>query len=164
MPVGIDNEQNALVKYNKYKVSSKEPVEICSACGLVVNPRWQWLGASPDALITDTKEESFYGGVEVKCPSSKCSKTILEACEDKSFCLEVIDGKPCLKKKHVYYHQIQGIMAVCQLEFLDFVVYLLNDMHVERVYFHKVEWEKNTLPELTSFYFNFLMDTAGSII
>ena len=155
---GIENEQNALVRYHQYKVSINEHVDICSACGLVVNPRWPWLGASPDALISDQQEKSHYGAVEVKCPSSKAVKTIMDACDDKLFCLELIDGKPRLKKNHIYYYQVQGVMAICQLYFLDFVVYLLNDMHVERVYFDNVEWDKNILPELTSFYFKYLME------
>ena len=98
-------------------------MDLCTACGLVVNPKWPWLGASPDGLIYDNAEVSLYGAVEVKCPASKSGMRVLEACSDKLFCLELVDGKPCLKKKHVYYYQTQGVMAICQLEFLDFVVY-----------------------------------------
>ena len=83
--------------------------------------------ASPDALIQDEKEQSVYGGVEVKCPASKSRMTIVEACSDKSFCLELVNGKSCLEKNHVYYHQLQGVMAICQLCFLDFVVYTVSE-------------------------------------
>ena len=143
---GIENEQKALVKYHEYKDENNEHVDICSACGLVVNPMWPWLGASPDALMVDEKEESLYGAVEVKCPASKSGMNILNACSDKSFCLEIVNGKPCLKKNHVYYYQVQGVMAICQLCFVDFVVYTVTDVHIERIYFDKVEWEKCTLP------------------
>ena len=51
-------------------------------------------------------------------------------------------------------------MAICQLEFLDFVVYTVSDIHVERIYFDKEEWERCSLPELTSFYFSFLIDNV----
>ena len=97
-------------------------MDLCAACGLVVNPRWPWLEASPDALVSDAREEPLYGAVEVKCPASKYGKSIVEACGDKSFCLEFVKGKPCPKKKHIYYYQCQGVMAICQLNFIDFVV------------------------------------------
>lgn len=154
---GTENEQNALLRYHQYKDDSNLPVNICSSCGLVVNPKWPWLGASPDALISDEREESVYGAVEVKCPASKSGISVLEACSDKAFCLEIIDGKPSLKKKHIYYYQSQGVMAICQLKFLDFVVFTVSDVYVERIYFNEKEWEC-TLPQLTEFYFEYLMD------
>ena len=157
---GIQNEHNALLRYHQLKCEANEEVDVCAACGLVVNPKWPWLGASPDALIADKKEKSVYGGVEVKCPASKCKSSIIEACDDKSFCLELVNGKPCLKKRHIYYFQAQGVMAICQLEFLDFVVYTLNDIHVERIFFNKIEWDEHILPELSSFYFAYLIGTA----
>ena len=57
--------------------------------------------------------------------------------------MEIVDGKPSLKKKHTYYYQSQGVMAICQLKFLDFVVYTVNDIHiyVQRIYFDEKEWE-----------------------
>ena len=161
---GIENEQKALIKYHEYKDEINEHVALCSACGLVVNPMWPWLGASPDALILDKREESMYGAVEVKCPASKSGMSIINACSDKSFCLEIVNGKPCLKKNHVYYYQVQGVMAICQLCFVDFVVYTVSDVHVERIYFSKVEWEKCTLPELTTFYFNYLMPDTVTVL
>ncbi len=89
---GIDNEQKALVGYHNLKEEINQHVDLCAACGLVVNPKWPWLGASPDAHIYDNAEASLYGAVEVKCPSSKSGMSVLEACNDKSFCLELIDG------------------------------------------------------------------------
>ncbi len=98
--------------------------------------------------------------------------SIINACSDKSFCLKIVNGKPCLKKNHVYYYQVQGVMAICQLCFVDFVVYTVSDIHdtvsdtvsVERNYFSKVEWEKCTLPELTTFYFNYLMPDTVTVL
>ena len=159
---GIENEQKGLIKYHEYKDEINKHVALCSACGLVVNLMWPWLGASPDALILDKREESMYGAVEVKCPASKSGMSIINACSDKSFCLEIVNGKPCLKKNHVYYYQVQGV--ICQLCFVDFVVYTVSDVHVERIYFSKVEWEKCTLPELTTFDFNYLMPDTVTVL
>ena len=99
-----DNEQKALVRYHNLTEEINQHVDLCTACGLVVNPKWPWLGASPDGLIYDNAEVSLYGAVEVNCPASKSGMSVLEACSDKLFCLELVNGKPCLKKKHVYYY------------------------------------------------------------
>jgi hypothetical protein len=80
---GIENEQKALVKYHEYKDEINEHIALCSACGLVANPMWPLLGASPDALILDKREESMYGAVEVKYPASKSGMSIINACSDK---------------------------------------------------------------------------------
>ena len=85
-------------------------VDVCLSCGLVVNPKWPWLRASPDALIYDKGEASMYGAVEVKCQAYKAGMSIMEACQaDKSFCLEIVNGKASLKKNHNYNHQCQGL-------------------------------------------------------
>ena len=154
---GTENEHTALLRYHEYK-QKNDPVEICYACGLVVNPKWPWLGSSPDALISDAKEKNVYGAAEVKCPASKADISIMEACNDKLFCLELKNGKPSLKKAHVYFFQSQGVMAICQLSWLDFIVYTRSDLHVERIYFDELELKEKVLPQLTCFYFDYLMN------
>jgi hypothetical protein len=59
--------------------------ELCCSCGLVVNPKWPWLGASQDSLAKDLNEQNKYGAMEVKCPASEANLTITDACQDKSF-------------------------------------------------------------------------------
>lgn len=151
---GKDNEQNALIQYYE---SLDNQVKICECVGLVVNPKWSWLGASPDALAFTSQEPSPYGGVEIKCPSSKINMTIAEACQDKNFYLSCINGQVALKQKHQYYYQLQGIMAICQLQWIDFVVYTVVDIHVERVYFDFQNWKDNMLPNLTKFFFDYIL-------
>jgi hypothetical protein len=102
-------------------------------------------------------EPSCYGAVETKCPSSKINLTVSEACEDTHFYLEYKEGKASLKRDHIYFHQLQGVMAICQLSWIDFVVYTVKDLHVERIYFDVLKWENNMLPKLTDFYFMFLL-------
>ena len=67
---GIDNEQKALDRYHNLKEEINQHVDLCAACGLVVNPKWPWLGASPDVLTCDNAEVSLYGAVEVAKVSS----------------------------------------------------------------------------------------------
>ncbi len=70
-----------------------QAVALCSFCGLVVNGKFPWLGASPDFLVHDKHEvSSQFGLVEVKCHFSKKDQTIKEYCKDPKFCLADIDG------------------------------------------------------------------------
>ena len=34
-------------------------IELCYSCGLVVNPKWPWLGASPESLAKDNNDVLF---------------------------------------------------------------------------------------------------------
>ena len=66
-----------------------------------------WLGASPDAWVTDPSAVNVNGLAEFKCPYTKADKLPEEACEDAGFCCLMIDGKLQLKRNHTYYHQVQ---------------------------------------------------------
>ena len=89
--------------------------------GLVINPRWPWLGASPDGLVLQDGET--VGAVEIKCPYSKRDMPISEACAERSFFLEMKSLSPSLKEKHAYHYQCQGVMNILGLKWLDFIVY-----------------------------------------
>ena len=155
---GKDNEAEAVKQYLTVKQNSECHVNVCSSCGLIVNCSFPWLGASPDFLIHDMQEQASPLGLgEVKCPFSKKDNTIAEACEDPNFFLGILNGKVSLKRKHAYYYQIQGSMATLHLQWADFVVYTKKDLHVERVYFDNDLWEKIMVPELTSFYFEYVL-------
>ena len=104
MPVslqwGIENESNAVEKYKNLR--NKENLEVKS-CGLVVSPRWPWLGCSPDGIVVE-------GGtvvrcVEIKCPYSKKAVTVLDAVNgDKRFFLKNTTSGLKLKDKHEYFY------------------------------------------------------------
>ena len=113
--------------------------------------------ASPDFLVGDSKEAFPYGIGEVKCPFSKREMTIEKACAtDTTFYLTFCNGKVTLKQNHAYYYQVQGIMATLRTKWSDFIVLTNKGLHVERIYFDSVFWEGKMLPELTSFYFQYL--------
>ena len=61
---GIQNEKKAFEEYAIKLNLNKTKLE---NVGLIINPRWPWLGASPDALVDSDKVQLF----EVKCPSTK---------------------------------------------------------------------------------------------
>ena len=37
--------------------------------------------------------------------------------------MELISGRPCLKKKHKYFYQCQGVIAITQTKVMDFIIY-----------------------------------------
>ena len=153
---GKDNESAATKKYCEWKGEMKERVRVCSSCGLFVNRNHPCLGASRDLVLCDDQENSPFGIGEIKSPYSKKDMTVVEACKDKNFCMEVKDGRPTLENNHIYFFQVQGAMATLHLQWADFIVYIRKDLYVERIYFDKDLWEEIMFPELTNFYFTYI--------
>lgn len=147
---GKENEKHAIKCYEDITSNT------VTKCGFIVNPKFPWLGASPDGLISLNNE--CYKILEVKCPFTKRDVSIKESCLDKSFCLKMENSTPKLKDSHIYYYQCQGLMAVTETLELDFMVYTDIDTHVEKIKFDALRWEGCFLPRLTKFYFDFLMD------
>ena len=50
----------------------------------------------------------------MKCPESKFRVTPVEAYSDPNFFLQLIDGKPRLKRNHHYYAKVQGQLGRIQ--------------------------------------------------
>ena len=153
---GKDKEVKAIQEYYKLKRKHGKNVDICASCGFVVNLKFPWLGASPDFLVFDSTEATSLGIGEVKCPFSKKNLSIDDACNDKNFFLEKLNGKVTLKKSNNYFYQIQGCMATLDVTWCDFVVFTNIDLHVERIYFDNEFWQK-VVPELSSFYSEYML-------
>ena len=79
--------------------------------GLVITPKYPWLGASPDGILTCDCHD--VGVLEVKAPSSLQGTTMMEKSrEDGMFCLQVAEGKLSLKRDHQYYYQVNYLTSV----------------------------------------------------
>ena len=63
---GNEKEKVALDMYKKS--NCKHDLEIVES-GLIINPQWPWLGASPDGVLVSNGR--VVGGIEIKCPFSK---------------------------------------------------------------------------------------------
>ena len=117
-------------------------------CGFIIHPTQGWLGASPDAHVTDP---SCYvvGIAKFKCPYIKRDKTPFDACADVDFCGECVDGKFRLKQGHLYQHQVQLQLYVGGdlYSFCDFGVYTPAGIATERIY-PSWEWEMQCVPKL----------------
>ena len=146
---GLDNEPRVVEQYKKLQNVKVEK------CGLVINPKWPWLGCSPDGIVNEK-------AIEIKCPFSKKDLTIIEACADKSFFCTLENDQPKLKRTHVYYFQCQGIMAITGLQEIDFIVYTNKGLNVETIKFDERNWNLVWLPKLTEFYFEFISKSLFS--
>ena len=145
---GRENETRARERYTKYMANAGYNIKVLQS-GLVVNPSFPWLGASPDGKIIDSK--AGLGLLEIKCPMSFRDIDPLDACSDNTFYCRLVDGKPMLKRGHTYYYQIQGQMGTCGAQWCDFVVYTKKGMIVSRVKFEEDFWF-DMFTKLTNFY------------
>lgn len=98
-----------------------------SLTGLWVNPKFPFIGCSPDGLVGDNglleikSSKIFHDHTIEKVINGKqrilVSKDIL-----KRQCFVIQDNKCNLKKLHSYYYQIQCQLLVAERQFCDFVL------------------------------------------
>lgn len=143
---GHVNEKNAKKMYiNKTKSHLHD-------IGLVVNPAFQFLGASPNAVVCNGSESSI---LEVKCPYSARDLTIMEAAENiKGFCLENKSGNVKLMKNYKQYYQVQGQLLITDAPYCNFVVYIRHDLYIKRV-MPDESMMLSMLEKLLSFYIDY---------
>ena len=100
---------------------------IISDSGLNIDPRWPYLGASPDGIVYC--KCCGRGACEIKCPYAYRNSKIAEAADQKNFCLKKDEfGKVYLDKSHAYYYQVQAQIFICGVEYCDFVVWTTRDL------------------------------------
>ena len=114
-----------------------------------MNPKYPFLSASVDALVTCSKCGT--GVVEIKCPYKWRQSSLADAVKDKDFCCQKVHDKTKLKETHNYMYQVMGQMAVTDLNWADFVVWTKVDINVERIHFDEKVWNF-MLEKLQAFY------------
>ena len=144
---GTNSEKVAL---NMYRKKTGHHVH---ECGLVVNPQFPFLGATPDGTVCDKGES---GILEVKCPFSIRDSNILEAVRSNRPNLFVYehDGKVLLKRNHKHWFQVQGQLLVTGAKFCDFITFTKCDISTERIFPDKDVME-TLLDKLCSVYNRF---------
>ena len=126
-------------------------------CGLIVNPKFPHLGASPDAILENSNEG--YGLLEIKCPAADRWKNVHPstcASDSDFFCSVDENGDPKLKRSHRYYMQVQGQLAISGRKWCDFMVWTLKGWTVERIYADSEYWN-NMLSRLNDFYMKYVL-------
>ncbi|CAN7999026.1 unnamed protein product, partial [Ixodes hexagonus] len=149
---GLENEGTAVTMYKARMELYDKDIEVFET-GLHVHDSYPFIAASPDRLVRDGNE---VGLLEVKCPPSKAGQTVREACSDKTFCAEIVEGEPQLKRAHPYFYQVQGQLGVTKRPWCDFVLWTNHpkpehSLSIERIYFDEAVWER-ILGGLVYFY------------
>jgi len=146
---GSKNEKKARELY--YKTIVKDHIDFqLSESGLVINPKWPFIGASPDGVVSCLC--CGKGVLEIKCPYSHQNTHIQDVVfQDSRFCIKEVDGSLRLDNSHAYYYQIQTQLFVCDVEYCDFCVstFVEDDeskgLHIERICKNEVFWLECTL-------------------
>lgn len=123
------------------KVSKKE-------CGLFLDSSYQYIGASPDGIITCSCHEAAC--LEIKCPysisyTSPCDLNVALPY------LKIVDGKKTLNRSHQYYTQCQQQMGVTGLKLCYFFVYTSHGYFLEEIPFDEEFW-KSLKEKISTFY------------
>lgn len=155
MAYGREHEPDAVASYVQLLTVADIEVEVRET-GLHLHPQYNFIGASPDRIVTVAGDE---GLLEVKCPLSQKGKTVLEAAKQKNFCCEVVGLEVRLKRKHPYFFQVQGQMAVTGHKWCHFVIWTedLKDAkskgmtHIETIDFDEKFFDEEVLPGLLHF-------------
>ncbi|XP_069133552.1 uncharacterized protein [Argopecten irradians] len=141
-----------------HQMKNDHPGLCVQQSGLIVNPKYPHLGASPDGLVYCTCEKCKvlgHGLLEIKCPASlKWRMSTPQKCaEDPNFyCYLNQNCEVTLKENHAYFYQIQGQMAITGRKWCDFVVWTCSGKaSVQRVLFNEDLWSEMNY-KLNQFY------------
>lgn len=116
MAHGMVNESVAIKKYTAmYELEAEE-------CGLFLSKERPYLGASPDGLL------GLETIIEVKCPYASRYSEITP--ETVPYLYYDDNGQLSLKKKNIYYYQVQGQLYVTKRRYCNFIVYTFKDLKV----------------------------------
>lgn len=129
MRYGLESEPKAV---SKYEQQTGRKVE---STGLWVNPKFPFLGCSPDGLVGED------GLIEIKSLKILKQHTLEAVTSIKDFsvlinqqCFTIQNGKCVLKQKHDYYHQVQMQLLVTERKFCDFILFAdIGPVSVERI-------------------------------
>ncbi|XP_054709726.1 uncharacterized protein LOC129219376 [Uloborus diversus] len=141
-------------------VRTAYPKHIIRNVGLITSPFFPHLAASPDGLMHDGNDTFL---LEIKCAYNILGKSLEELAENPDFCLSFIEDKWTLKKKHKYYLQVQGQLAISNLNECVFALFYKqpNYVHMEHILFDHELW-KTTSTKLNKFYFDYYMHYVES--
>ena len=93
--------------------------------------------------------------MEIKCPYAAAKEGLdpfsAAATLKTFFCKAGVAGNLKLKRRHEYFYQVQGTMAITRRSWCDFVVWSPKGMSVERIKFEVDLWAE-TKPKLLNFY------------
>ena len=154
---GRENEEAARKCYIANRKACGEDM-VVESTGLRLLPEKPYLGASSDGRVIYTNIDTCcVGYLEVKCPYSIEGNVTVELTPDeieekygnKFFMRRGDDMMLHLPETHPYYAQVQGEMAILNVEWCDFVIFSNGSVIVDRILADHDYWTKmcDTLDE-----------------
>ena len=142
---GRKHEKLAREEYIKAVSKDHQNLQVLEN-GLVINPRWPYIGASPDGIVEcDCCDKRV---LEVKCPYNHREDSIEEAvASDGQFCLVKQGDSFQLDQRHAYYYQVQTQIFVCDVQYCDFCLLTFGSsdmepsLYVERITRNNSFWD-----------------------
>lgn len=137
---GTLNEPTAILDY------INKTGNVIDEVGFLVHPQYQWLGASPDGIATNSHHQCFV--LEVKCPFSLRN-----------------DTRPNFKSASLqphYYAQMQIEMACAQLDKAHFYQWNKYGDSLEIVPFNQ-QWFDDAVVKLKAFYDKYLTELNSPV-
>ncbi|XP_039908249.1 uncharacterized protein LOC120746819 isoform X1 [Simochromis diagramma] len=151
---GCKHEAQARGAYEKL-MSQEHAGFSCMDSGLWLNPKWPYMGSSPDGIVTCDCHGT--GICEIKCPHSQRDAVNLRMrAGEKGFCLISDGDNVTLDPTHDYYYQIQAQLHIANAEYCDFVVWNRNDIFVERI-LPDLEFWDDAIPKVECFFRNSIL-------
>ena len=153
---GREKEDEARQDYISH-MSVKHVDFVVRPCGLVVDPKYPYLGASPDGFVSCSC--CGCGLLEIKCPFKfrDHSPTAEELLSDPSYCLKRITiGEIHLSVSHKYYCQVQGQIVMCDSKHCDFVCWTTKGIFIDRIG-RDDHFISDILPDLKLFFTNYVL-------
>ena len=135
---GCNHEKSARDSYKESRKTAHAQFSVIDS-GLVLNPKWPHLGASPDGIVQC--ECCGRGVLEIKCPYCHRHDSVEAVAFDKQSCLvrsTADNGSLQLDRSHAYYFQVQTQIFICDVDYCDFCVCTFSpggepNLHVERI-------------------------------
>ena len=150
---GLREEMPSRLEYANAKQQAGHNYSVHDS-GLVIDKENNHLACSPDGVVYEGKK--IVGAIEIKNVLKDKPITLeTEAKKNKNFCCALDNkGKLYLKKTHQYYYQIQGVVNILEVPWIDFVLRTKDpyQIHIERIKRDKKLWEQKMVPKLTNFY------------
>ena len=115
-----------------------------SDSGLVVNPVWTHIGASPDGTVCCACCSKGVV-VELKCPCCHRNESVYDsATTDKNFYLKkCLDDTLRLDRVHSYYYQVQTQIIVCGVEYCEFALCTFPENNELEIFCERIQADQN---------------------
>ena len=133
MKYGLECEPKAIDKYEEQTKTT-----VCDS-GLWVNPKYPFLGCSPDGLvgedgIIEIKSLKIFKHQSIEDITSPNQSSVPKDVINRQ-CFKITDGTLELKHGHDYYYQIQLQLLVTERKYCDFVFFAENGpVSIERIF------------------------------